>query len=451
MIRSLAVKLTLAFLAVGVSGAILVAVISGQRTRLEFDRFVADRRGNPVVTDLLLGYFLKDESWDGVERWLDSDPSLGLLGRRVVLASNDQTVIYSSAPEQRGLNAADLDLGSGIPIESGGQSVGTVYLQSRSASGESVSRFSPESFFLRNVNQATALAALIAVLMALVLGFLLSRALTRPLRELTTATEEMSAGQLGKQVNVYSQDEIGQLAASFNQMSSELAKAARLRLQMTADVAHDLRTPLTVLLGYTEGLSDGSIQGRPELYELLHQEVAHLQRLVEDLRTLSLADAGELTLHRRAVDPKALLERAGLAHVVSARQKDISLRVEAPETLPSVAVDVERMTQVLNNLVTNALRFTSEGQIVLSASSRSQWVTLQVADSGTGISPEELGNVFDRFYRGDSSRHRDGQAQSGLGLAIAKAIVEAHDGAIQAESTPGKGTRFSIRLPRTSN
>ena len=146
MMRSLAVKLTLAFLAVGVSGAILVAVISGQRTRLEFDRFVADRRGNPVVTDLLLGYFLKDESWDGVERWLDSDPSLGLLGRRVVLAGNDQTIIYSSAPEQRGLNAADLDLGSGIPIESGGQSVGTAYLQSRSASGESVSRFSPESF-----------------------------------------------------------------------------------------------------------------------------------------------------------------------------------------------------------------------------------------------------------------------------------------------------------------
>ena len=148
------------------------------------------------------------------------------------------------------------------------------------------------------------------------------------------------------------------------------------------------------------------------MYELLHQEVAHLQRLVEDLRTLSLADAGELSLHRRAVDPKALLERAGLAHVVSARQKNIALRVDAPETLPSVVVDVERMTQVLNNLITNALRFTSQGQIVLSASSRSEWVTLQVADSGIGISPEELGNVFNRFYRGDSSRHRDGQAQS---------------------------------------
>ena len=310
---------------------------------------------------------------------------------------------------------------------------------------------SPESFFLRNVNQATGLAALIAALLALALGILLSRALTRPLRELTSATEVMSAGQLGAQVNVYSQDEIGKLASSFNQMSSELAEASRLRKQMTADIAHDLRTPLTVLRGYTEGLSEGSIQGRPELYQLLHQEVAHLQRLVEDLRTLSLADAGELPLARRAVDPKALLERAGLAHVMQASQKDVDLRVEAPELLPSVAVDLERMTQVLNNLVTNALRHTSEGKITLSATSSNSFVTLQVADTGAGIAGDDLQHIFDRFFRADGSRRRGGLAQSGLGLAIAKAIVEAHGGTIQAESTPGEGSRFTIQLPESKN
>ena len=224
-----------------------------------------------------------------------------------------------------------------------------------------------------------------------------------------------------------------------------------MRKQMTADIAHDLRTPLTVLRGYTEGLRDGSIQGREDLYELLHQEVAHLQRLVEDLRTLSLADAGELPLQRRAVDPKALLERAGLAHVVLAKQKNVDLRVNAPETLPSVVVDLERMTQVLNNLVTNALRFTSEGNITLSATAHSSFVTLQVADTGIGIAGDELHHIFDRFYRADRSRSRDELAQSGLGLAIAKAIVEAHDGTIQAESTPGKGSRFSIRLPNYAN
>ena len=229
-------------------------------------------------------------------------------------------------------------------------------------------------------------------------------------------------------------------------MSSDLAQASRLRRQMTADIAHDLRTPLTVLRGYAEGLSDGSIQGGKELYGALHQEVAHLQHLVEDLRTLSLADAGELALNRRAVDPKALLERAGLAHVISAQGKGVHIRVDASETLPSVAVDIERITQVLKNLITNALRFTSQGEIILSASSRKGTVTLQVIDSGMGIAPDDLQFVFDRFYKADGSRQRDGQAQSGLGLAIARAIVEAHDGTIGAESTVGKGTRFTIKL-----
>ena len=258
----------------------------------------------------------------------------------------------------------------------------------------------------------------------------------------------MAAGRLGKQVEVHSRDEIGELATSFNRMSRDLAQANQVRRQMTADIAHDLRTPLTVLRGYTEGLRDGSIEGRQDLYEALHQEVAHLQHLVEDLRTLSLADAGELALNRRAVDPKALLERAGLAHVVSAQRKGIQLRVNAPDSLPSVEVDVERLTQVLNNLVTNALSFTSEGQIILSASCRDESVILQVSDSGVGISEEELQYIFDRFYKVDRSRHRDGQAQSGLGLAISRAIVEAHDGTIGAESTVGQGTRFTIQLPR---
>ena len=283
------------------------------------------------------------------------------------------------------------------------------------------------------------------------LGILLSRALTRPLRELTTATEQMAAGQLGMQVDARTQDEIGKLATSFNKMSRDLAQASRLRRQMTADIAHDLRTPLTILRGYTEGLKEGSIEDGKELYDLLHQEVVHLQHLVEDLRTLSLADAGELRLNRKVIDPKALLERAGLAHVVAARQKSISVRVEAPDTLPSVSVDVERMTQVLDNLVTNALQFTSEGEILLAGASTDGSVALCVSDTGTGINPEEIILIFDRFYKVDRSRHRNGQAQSGLGLAIAKAIVEAHEGVISAESTLGKGTRFTILLPKSSN
>lgn len=452
MIRSLAVKLTLAFLAVGISGALLVAVISGQRTRLEFNRFVSQQSDNSVVAVLLLGFYEESNySWEGIEQWLNDEPSLSFLSRQIVLTDSDHRVIYSPVPGQKGQSVDTLEMGGGISVIHDDEHVGTAYFRNSLIPDEGLPGFSPESFFLHSVNQATALAALIAGLLALALGIMLSRALTRPLRQLTIATEEMAAGQLGKQVDEHAQDEIGKLSKSFNRMSKDLAQASSMRRQMTADIAHDLRTPLTILRGYTEGLCDRSIQGNEELFELLHREVVHIQHLVEDLRTLSLADAGELTLSRSVIDPKALLERAGLAHVVSARQKNTILRVDAPDTLPSVAVDVERMTQVLDNLVENALRFTSNGEIVLGGSNRGGTVTLYVSDSGTGIPLEEMEHIFNRFYKVDRSRHRDGQAQSGLGLAIAKAIVEAHAGEIFAESNPGKGTRFTIQLPKSSN
>lgn len=449
--RSLAIKLTLAFLAVGIAGAMLVSLISIQRTRLEFERFVSERRDNTAVADLLFGFYLETGGWQGLGEWLRSDPSLGFFGRRILLADSQDNVIFSAIPEHLGRNAKDLETLGGTPILHEDRLVGTFYLRGRPNLEGAPPLFSPEGFFLRSVSQATGLAALIAALLALALGILLSRALTRPLKELTAASGEVAAGNLGKQVDVESKDEIGKLAASFNLMSKDLARASRLRRQMAADIAHDLGTPLTVLRGYTDGLRDGTIEGGQELYTVLNEEVTHLQHLVEDLRTLSLADAGELTLSLRALDPRALLERVGLAHVVAARQRGVDLRIESAETLPSVQVDVERMTQVLNNLVSNALRFTSQGEIVLSASAARGAVTLHVSDSGIGIPPEDLDNIFDRFFKVDRSRHRESQsqAQSGLGLAIARAIVELHGGTIGAESTLGRGTRFSIRLPRS--
>jgi two-component system sensor histidine kinase BaeS len=283
-------------------------------------------------------------------------------------------------------------------------------------------------------------------LIALILGVLLARTLTQPVRELTAATKAMARGALDQRVSARSRDEIGELARSFNQMSVDLARASQLRRQMTADLAHDLRTPLSILRGYTEGLQDGRLQGSSTLYTIMHGEVQHLQRLVEDLRVLSLADAGELPLNQRAVDPAALLERTGLAYIVQAEQHGVALRVEAPETLPSILVDTDRMTQVLNNLVSNALRYTTHGEIVLSASADEQHVRLQVRDTGSGIAVEDLPYIFDRFYRADKSRQRDDSAASGLGLAITKAIVEAHGGTIAVVSALGAGTTFTITL-----
>ena len=255
----------------------------------------------------------------------------------------------------------------------------------------------------------------------------------------------MSKGELGRQVTVRSQDELGELATAFNQMSSDLARATTLRRQMTADIAHDLRTPLTVMTGYLESLRDGVLKPSPARFQVMYDESRHLQRLVEDLRTLSLADAGELPLTREMVSPVSLLKRPAAAFKHRAGQKQIDINVTAEPGLPPVNVDPERFAQVLGNLVSNALRYTPAGRQDQAGGGQGKRLgAADDEDSGSGIAPEALPHVFERFYRGDSARHED---ESGLGLAIAKSLVEAHGGSISVASPPGQGTTFTIELP----
>lgn len=449
MKRSLALRLTLAFLFVGVIGVVLVAVLVAVRTRAEFDRFVASR-DQVLLAEALVDYYTVNGSWDNVGESLSRNRYLARRMPGVVLLDADQQVIWGLRPGMRRLAAHEVDLT--MPLEVDGRTVGYLLFNTPLLPMVAINQVPLETDFLRRVSWATALSAVGAMLIALLLGGLLARTLTRPIRELTAATRAMAGGALGRQVTVHGDDELGELAAAFNQMSSDLARASQLRKQMTADIAHDLRTPLTVLRGYTEGLKDGRIQGSPQLYGIMHAEVRHLGHLIDDLRTLSLADAGELPLQRRLVDPKALLERTALAYVLAAQENGVAVRVEAPDDLPSISVDGERFTQVLNNLVTNALRHTAQGEVVLSATAVDNRVSLSVRDSGEGISPEDLPFIFHRFYRADKSRRRDAaldedESASGLGLAIAKAIVEAHGGAIQVASTPGQGAAFTITLP----
>jgi signal transduction histidine kinase len=290
-------------------------------------------------------------------------------------------------------------------------------------------------------------ASLGAVLASVFLGVLLARSLTRTLRELTVATVKVAKGDLEQQVPIRSNDELGELAASFNQMSSDLAQSRDLRRQMTADIAHELRTPLTVVLGHTEALSDGALPPDPETFEIIYDETKRLNRLVEDLRTLSLSDAGELHLNRHRTPPGDLLERAAAARKSEAKAKDIALQIESAVELPAVEVDPDRMTQVLVNLLDNALRYTpGGGTISLSARRTQEGVAIEVKDTGPGIPPEDLSHLFERFYRGDKSRQRE-QGGSGLGLAIAKSLVESQGGQMRVESKPGEGATFIIELP----
>ncbi|HWQ12558.1 MAG TPA: ATP-binding protein [Roseiflexaceae bacterium] len=483
--RSLTLKLTLAFMLVGLLGAILVAVLIGYRTRAEFDRY-RSTRDQAVLVEALEDYYAARGSWAGVNVMLATRP-LSAYGRDIILTDAAGVVVHGSRA-YLGRRLPPRALAGATPIRVGGETVGHLLPIPPSVRppGAPPGRADPAALFLQQVTWASAASAAIAALLALVLGVLLARTLTGPLRELTAATQALARGQLDQRVPVRSRDEVGALAASFNRMSADLARASQARKQMTADLAHDLRTPLSILRGYTEGLQDGRLAGTPALFAIMHGEVVHLQRLVEDLRLLSLADAGALPLNRRAVDPRALLERTALAHVVQAEERGIALRVEASAELPSVLVDTDRMTQVLNNLVSNALRYTPAGGTVTlkaecrtlnggaeawKASSRTPQpdppqrrnehgvvgetfsvqppacIIFSVADTGQGIAAEDLPFVFERFYRADSSRQRADGGASGLGLAIAKAIVEAHGGAIRVESAVGRGTSFVIALP----
>jgi len=246
---------------------------------------------------------------------------------------------------------------------------------------------------------------------------------------------------------VRSKDEMGKLATSFNRMSSDLARSTNARKQMTADIAHELRTPLSLILGHADAVHDGVLPPSRENFEIIREEAVRLEHLVDDLRILSLADAGELRIRLEEVSPKKLLQDVQGTYQHMANQKKVRIQLDLDSDLPMLEIDPVRMTQVLTNIFDNALRHTPEGgQIRLTARRVQDGVEISVQDSGPGIEGEDANRIFERFYRTDSARHRDGGG-SGLGLAIAKSIAQAHNGQIWTESAPGQGLTVSIKLP----
>jgi two-component system sensor histidine kinase BaeS len=270
------------------------------------------------------------------------------------------------------------------------------------------------------------------------------------LRYVVDATRRIASGRYGERVPVRDDDELGELSASFNTMARALDEAERRRMEVIYDLSHELRTPLSTLRGYTEGLAEGVIQPSGEIWALLQTETDRMGRLVDDLRRLSQAEAGQLELDLAPILPAEVVLRAAEQMRPPFEHQGVDLEISVYDKLPPVLADADRVVQVLINLMSNALRHTPRaGRVTVGAGIAGGEVVFEVADTGEGLAPEHLPHVFERFYRADKSRSRDAAGGgSGVGLAISKALVEAMEGRIWAESLEvGEGATFRFTLP----
>lgn len=298
------------------------------------------------------------------------------------------------------------------------------------------------------ITTALAIATAAAILTALAISLFVTRRIVAPIFAMTRASMRVADGHYRERVPVPSEDELGELAAHFNRMAETLQHVEERRRDLIADVAHELRTPLASIAGYMEGMLDGVIPAEAEAFHRVHREAERLQRLVGDLQELSRAEAGQLPLHLRRVDVRALIDAAAARLRPQFDENEVELALEIRAGLPPVLVDPDRIGQVLTNLLGNALQYTpAGGQVRVRARRENGGVAIAVTDTGIGIPVEHLPHVFDRFYRVDRSRAR-ASGGSGIGLTIARHLVEAHGGSIRAESAgPGRGSTFTVVLP----
>lgn len=468
--RSLGAKLFAAFALVATLGVGTVALVAYQATTRQFTLYVSSgrqvraERWAALISEAVgqLPAAERAEPWVAIagllqDTVLTQSPEQGRglgrgLGRggqsasgdRLLIISPQGQVMYDTGNELLGQSVEGDVQESGASLVLEGETIGTLIIAGPESSGYSTL----ESQFLDAITRAVLWAALAAVAASTIAVAVLSRGLVAPLRRLTSAADAMADGDLSQRVAVRSRDEVGELGEAFNAMASDLETSDLQRRQMTADIAHELRNPLSVIRGNLEAMLDGVYPTDAEHLVPVHEETLLLQHLVEDLRLLSLAEDGQLGLTRTDVDLALLLRGVAQGAQAAAGDKGISLRVDIPGQPPVADGDATRLRQVVGNLVGNALCYTPNGgAITLRAHQDAGRVWISVSDTGQGIPAQDLPRIFDRFYRGDAARDR-ATGGSGLGLAIAKALVEAHHGTIEAESEPGVGTTVTIGLPR---
>lgn len=444
--RSITTKLILAFLLVSLISISTIVVLTRFSTRREFDKFVSNQYEAELVENLE-EYYQNNQSWDGVNlvpigRMPNQFGPAGQPAANFCVTDLDGFVVRGSFSHNMGDIIPTETLEDATSIRADEKTVGYLLIE------RPPDRRDPmQDEFSKRVDFSLLVTGIGTVIMAFLFGTVISRTITKPIRELTSATHTMASGKLGQQVTVRSKDEIGELAQSFNKMNDDLARSFNLRKQMTADIAHELRTPLSLIIGHAEGVHDGVLQPSRENFEIIREEAERLEKMVNDLRTLSLADAGELSLEFQPVDINKLLNDIKTHYQMQLNQKRITLDLEPDPDILQVDLDATRFSQVLMNILDNAIRYTPEdGRVIIATKQLKDTAQVTIQDSGEGVTAEEASHLFDRFYRADESRARD-DGGSGLGLAIARSIVEMHHGRIWAESKKGHGLKVIIQLP----
>ncbi|MBN1160812.1 MAG: HAMP domain-containing protein [Dehalococcoidales bacterium] len=411
-------------------------------------------------------YFQIVRNWDSIQPFIEQWGQL--YQRRIILTDNKNVIVADSDGKLLGSaydeNLVDKEMAQ-IPISGTGQTLEIIIPHKQgnpwiaSIASDTIGTLYVVHGDFPNIN-STALqitydgigsyfiwGGLVAIGIAVLLTFFLSRRILAPVKALINATRQFGRGNLSHRVDYRDRGELGELAGSFNSMAGNLERIERLRRNMVADVAHELRTPLSNLKGYLEAINDGVIKPDKKTIRSLNEEAASLSRLVADLQELSLVDAGELKMTFQSEDIDNLIQETVAASQSKAAAKGLKLSADLPDKLPALNIDGHRIKQVFYNLLDNAIAHTGKGgTVTVKAIEKNDMISVSVTDTGEGIPPEDMPVIFERFYRVDRSRART-TGGSGLGLTIAKRLVEAHSGKISVESQPGKGSTFTFSLP----
>lgn len=449
-------KLVTTFLVIGLCVILVITTIVGFSTKVFFVEYVHHQSEVRATQwrDYFEEYYSRNnQSWNGIQK-LMSEPAIfqakgfnrGLgpadriiliNGQGIVVADSEgNKTIGKAAPELASQNAAEIYLEHkyiGKVILGGSPPPGMVTLEQR---------------FFQSVFKATIVASIIAIILAVSLAIQFSRRISIPLVSLTKAARKLAEKDYKYRLFIPAQDEIGTLAKAFNTMAEAIEKNELVRNHLVADIAHELRTPITILRGNLESLQAGVLEPSQEVIVSLHDELLRLSRLINDLQELTLAESGKLLLNYKQINAIELLKKIVNNFKGPATAKDIELKLSVPENEVWMEIDQDRIVQVLANIIGNAIRHTPSGKkIEVELVEIVDRICFTITDSGPGINTADIPYIFDRFYRGSKSRNRlDGG--TGLGLAIAKSLVEAHGGSIGVHCPPGEGSIFTVCLQK---